>query len=139
MDAAEYNKLPIELPFWDQENGLLKMWALYNTERGRFVAWNPELENDEKFVGPQPIVIRRVQPHAQNVRMILEAFQFEGWPIDGIYDPLPYTPRKKAVERLKSTIKQLNGGNFYCGLSDLKFHTENGPAENSAFELMTRV
>ena len=69
--------------------------------------------------------IRRVQPHAHNVRRVLEEFQVEGWP-EEIYDPLPYMKKKDATKRLKYTIRQLNGYNNYRSLHFVKFHTQNG-------------
>lgn len=53
-------------------------------------------------------IVREVKPDATNVRLILDAFETDGWP-DEIFDPLPVTEakdrRRRAVETLNKDLR----------------------------------
>jgi len=53
-------------------------------------------------------IVREVKAEATNVRLILDAFEKDGWP-DEIFDPLPpaeaKAPRRRAVETLNKDLR----------------------------------
>ena len=54
------------------------------------------------------IIVKQFRWPARNQESILDAFEEEGWPSDGIYDPLPPEADKDSKQRLRDTIRCLN-------------------------------
>lgn len=53
-------------------------------------------------------LIKRFRWRAKNQELILSTFEEEGWPLEGVFDPMPPDPNKEPKQRLRDTIKCLN-------------------------------
>ena len=86
---------------------------------------SPEWDPRQRLLSVCGFTVKHFQLPAKNQELVLSAFQEEGWPTQGIFDPLPQECAKVPRQRLRDTIRCLN--------RNQKFSMNGSPLEGKCF------
>ena len=115
----------------DNERSVLSFRPKQNLHREVVPCWN----GDRHELYLADLLVKRFRWPARNQETILASFEEDGWPVEGIDDPLPPRSEKDPKQRLRDTVKCLNR---YQTNRFIRFRGD-GTGERVLWELTTKA